>query len=97
MLQDREHRQKLRPAIMWLVLVFLCSAQISFAYHQFDHSIADTGETCDVCLQFEHYDDVVPDADGALTSVSPSVDSVAFPVVFNRLDVFPYYQSRASP
>ncbi len=94
---DRRHRRQTGPTLTPLLLVLLAWSQVSFALHQFDHSINELDETCAVCVQFERDDDVIVDADGM--SVLP-VASFAVPaeaVAAVRAEGFSHYRSRASP
>ena len=94
---SRKYNRSFQPAILWVVLVLLVSAQVSFAFHHHDHSMSETGETCEVCLQFERDDDAVSHATLVLTPSVPSAGTTEIPVVFNRPETFASYRSRASP
>lgn len=77
--------------------MLLAWSQASFAFHQFDHSITELGETCAVCLQFDRDDDVIVDAGGATALPAVSFAVAIEAVVAIRADVFSHYRSRASP
>ena len=43
-----------------LCLLALAAAQLGYNAHQLNHLPADAVESCNVCLQFERTDDVLP-------------------------------------
>ena len=94
------HLQKSRFSSRQLaccLLAMLAWSQLSFAAHQFDHSMVDTGETCTICLQLERDDDALLDVvdAGLPLAVPESIDGTA-PVAI-RTERFSPFASRASP
>lgn len=97
MFRSRHRHQLARTAPLRLLVVLLAWSQVSLAAHQFEHSIDDVAESCNVCLLFERYDDVV-----TIAECQASVPAAAHAVAANaltafRAGVFTPYLSRASP
>ena len=94
---NRHYRRRTGPTFTWLLVLLLAWSQASFAFHQFEHSIDELGETCAVCLQFDRDDDVTVGA-GAATAlpIAPAAVAVEAVVAF-RAGGFSHYRSRASP
>lgn len=92
------HRQQLKNAapLRLLVLLLACS-QVSLAAHQFEHSIDDVAESCNVCLQFERYDDAVTIAECQLSAPAASHAVAAHAPATFHASAFTPYLSRASP
>ena len=92
------HRHKLaRTAPLRLLLVLLAWSQVSMAAHQFEHSIDDAAESCNVCLLFERYDDVVTIAECQTSVPAASHAIAAHALTVFHADAFTPYLSRASP
>lgn len=82
---------------MRLVLFLIVWSQVTFAAHQFEHSVDGTGHTCEICLQFERLDDVVPETAGlSPVAVSPA-PGFAGPAIVNPSRQVVLYLSRAPP
>ena len=88
---------KVHSSCSWAVLLLLAWSQVSFATHQFDHSVWDLHAPCAVCLQFERDDDVVIDQPVCIKSSPGQKPRPAASPFLLPAEHFGHYQSRASP
>lgn len=100
-MQTRLHNQPIRQRIrstVWLALVLLATAQLTFAAHQLDHDAGDPTQHCQTCSQLQRFDDVVVDlpviaiASAATGNPSESPAPVVVDLSFARA-----FDSRAPP
>jgi hypothetical protein len=80
-----------------MLLVLLAWSHISFATHQFEHSMRDMGNGCETCVQFDRLDDVLVPTQVA--SIERTEAPERAPANKHATDSrkFSYYLSRASP
>ena len=97
MFRSRHRHQLARTAPLRLLVVLLAWSQVSLAAHQFEHSIDDVAESCNVCLQFERYDDVVTIAECQVSIPAASHAVAAHAPAAFHASAFTPYLSRASP
>lgn len=93
----RQLQQPTRTAMLRSLVVLLAWSQVSYAAHQFEHSLDEPAESCAVCLQLERHDDALPDTD--CDSPAPPV-SLSAPLRAQtdcRSSAAAPYLSRASP
>ena len=100
-MQTRLHNQPIRQRIrssVWLALVLLATAQLTFAAHQLDHDAGDPTQHCQTCSQLQRFDDVAVDlpviaiASAATSNPSESPAPVVVDPSFARA-----FDSRAPP
>ena len=97
MFRSRHRHQPAKTApLRFLVLLLACS-QVSLAAHQFEHSIDEVAESCNVCLQFERYDDAVTAAECQASAPAASHVLEVQGLTGFRASAFTPYLSRASP
>ena len=97
MIRSLQRFAKAHSSCSWAVLLLLAWSQVSFATHQFDHSVADLHAPCTVCLQFERDDDVAIDTQiCGVSAPAPKPRPLAVPFLLPA-EHFGHYQSRASP
>lgn len=91
---DRFAIQRVRAFAVLLALVVL---QVSYATHQFEHSVGDITNVCGVCLQLDRVDDVI----ASTAFVIDASAGFVFPPPANRAGfvagLVRTYQSRAPP
>ena len=97
MFHSRNRHQLARTAPLRLLVLLLAWSQVSLAAHQFEHSIDDVAESCNVCLQFERYDDVVTIAECQVSVPAASHALAAHALTAFHASAFTAYLSRASP
>ena len=91
-------RSRVSSALRWAILLFLGWSQVSFAAHQFEHSIAEAEPLCAVCVQFDRDDDATLSHHISPVAFGPLVPpSFAVPQYFATAERFDHYRSRASP
>ena len=97
MLRNRQTPHSRANSLSWLLLALLAWSQLALAAHQFDHSMADAGDTCAVCLQFERNDDAPVDTLEVSLSPPPTTPVPEHLQAAFRTYAFSHYASRASP
>jgi hypothetical protein len=83
-------------AAQWL-LVLLALTQTAFAAHQFEHTVADLGQVCAVCVHLDRLDDACPPDIPSVEASVPVAYAVPIEAATSGCDSASPYQSRASP
>ena len=92
----RNSRLMTSPA-KWAVVAVLAWAQAASAAHQFEHSLDEPGEVCEVCLYLGSSDDSLVDAGVSVSILHSAYEVLVDPQPLALAARFPNYNTRASP
>ena len=85
------------PRASWLALLSLAWMQLAIAGHQFEHSAAYT-DFCEICVQADRLDDVVPELTAVAEVCRPAGFSGISPTEISLVDArVSYFHPRAPP
>jgi len=79
------------------MLVLLLGSHVSFAAHQFEHSVDELHETCAVCLVFDRNDEFLAFAEAVPLSPIKVAPVAVETCAADDAQDFCHYRSRASP